>query len=174
MNCIIYVLSDPETNEIRYVGQSYKGTARAEHHWRHKHLRERHDYCHTWIRSLLKKGLLPLVEIAEELDAVEQLNDAEKFWISYFRFIGCRLTNMTDGGEGVKNPPLSVREKQRSANIGNKNGVGHKYVMSDDRKKQVGDQHRGKIETAETRLKKSLSQKKRWERWRDQRIRKST
>ena len=146
---LIYGLIDPRNGELRYVGQSLRGLIRPkERHYAH---------CWSWEENLLKENLKPTIVILEELSEESQLNDAEISWIALKRSEGVRLTNMTDGGEGVKNPPLEVREKQRIANLGNKNGLGHKYVMSEERKKQVGNRHRGKIESVETRLKKSIS-----------------
>jgi hypothetical protein len=45
----------------------------------------------------------PEVFVIEELpkdSSYDQLDEAERFWIAYFRFIGANLTNATDGGDG--------------------------------------------------------------------------
>jgi len=36
-----------------------------------------------------------------EIEQTDEWQDAEKFWIAYFRYIGAKLTNMRDGGCGV-------------------------------------------------------------------------
>lgn len=48
--------------------------------------------------------------------------EAEQFWISYFRSIGCRLANLTQGGDGLsgmRHSPEAI-EKTRRAHIGSK------------------------------------------------------
>jgi hypothetical protein len=53
----------------------------------------------NWLRTIYKEDLTPEVL---ELETVEEQegNESERFWISYFRGIGCDLTNSTEGGDG--------------------------------------------------------------------------
>lgn len=154
---IIYGLVDPRDGELRYVGLSTVGFKRPRSHWQNKNIRERNDHCHCWIRSVIADNFIPSIVVFQTFENSDIIRYAERFWIAYFRRMGCRLTNMNDGGEGQLNPSPEIRQRQREANIGNKNGVGHRYVMSEELKKKVGDRHRGKVESIETRLKKSLS-----------------
>jgi len=98
-NFFVYGLIDPRNGALRYVGSSTRGMDRPRDHWKRKQDRERHDHCHAWVRSLLREGLVPVVEV---LETTRHLNEAEPFWIAYFRMIGADLTNMTDGGEGAQ------------------------------------------------------------------------
>jgi hypothetical protein len=98
---LIYVLIDPITNELRYVGRSSRGLIRPKRHWRDKEL-EYDYYCSRWVRSLVSNGLVPEIEVLEQFDHSENindvLNDAEIFWIAYWRSVGARLTNANAGG----------------------------------------------------------------------------
>ena len=162
-NFIIYALSDPRFSEepIRYVGLSTKGLERPFQHWKHEKLLNRHDHCHAWIRSVIRDGFIPKIEILEEVSSKENLPSAERFWIASFRLAGFDLTNMNDGGEGQLNPDASVRKRQSEANIGNTNGKANrgKKLWSDEQKRRIGDQHRGKKDSEETRKKRSESHK---------------
>jgi hypothetical protein len=58
-------------------------------------------------------GFLPEIQILEEFDNKDQLCDAEQFWISYFRFVGCDLTNATNGGDGMPGFKYSDSSRQK-------------------------------------------------------------
>lgn len=108
---IIYVFSDPRTNEIRYVGRSSNGLSRPKREIKDvlKKLQDGSFKCRrhvsNWIRLVVSEGLDVCVSVIEVFEAVENvndiLNDAEIFYISYFRSIGMKLTNETDGGGGM-------------------------------------------------------------------------
>ena len=93
----IYVLIDPRTNLIRYVGKtvqklSYRLT---------QHLTEKSNHKRsTWIKSLKNKGLIPIIEEIDFCDWEESSN-LEINWIKKYRLEGVNLTNMTDGGDGT-------------------------------------------------------------------------
>lgn len=42
-----------------------------------------------------------MVVVIQECEDGEVLSLAEKHWIAYYRALGCKLTNLTDGGEGT-------------------------------------------------------------------------
>lgn len=110
----IYVLQDPVNGEIRYVGKTIqKIQKRMENHLSPCKLQARTKKT-SWIKSLKAKGMLPNpIKIQEVL--VKDLNDAEIYWISYFKSIGCPLTNGTDGGDGASIGPriISPEELER-------------------------------------------------------------
>jgi hypothetical protein len=58
-------------------------------------MRKNHLYC--WIKSLLLANLKPELFIIEE--KCDDLDYWEIFYISYFKSIGCNLTNYAKGGE---------------------------------------------------------------------------
>jgi hypothetical protein len=95
---VVYGLFDPTTHELRYVGLTVDLARRVAQHIRSA--QQTRTYCARWIKNVIGHGLLPEVEVLEETD-VERGPEQERFWISYFRFIGASLTNHTLGGEGV-------------------------------------------------------------------------
>lgn len=92
----IYGLVNPETQELRYIGKTTNTLKRYQSHCRAKG----NSYRDKWIRSLKDAGLMPEMVIIETCgnDWVE----AEKFYIAYFKSLGCLLTNLTAGGEGCE------------------------------------------------------------------------
>lgn len=132
----IYGLIDPDTRQLRYIGQSIRGFARPISHWKNKRNRELKDHAHCWVRSVLKRGKVPEIEVIQECSSFAELDEAEDFWMEYFRMIGCDLTNTYHGGKGAKG-----------------------MCLSQERKKAIGDFHRGKIESEETRRLKSIAHK---------------
>jgi hypothetical protein len=82
------------------------------------------SYGHR-VRRPVDSAYIILQEWEDEQDALE----AEKFLIGFYGRAnigtGC-LRNLTDGGEGISNPPFEVRQKIRIALTGNKNGLGNK------------------------------------------------
>lgn len=85
----IYILIDPVTEQIRYVGQSYNPVDRLKKHLRMSNHPKTFDYhIYRWIRGL--NGVLPLLRI---IDQGEDVNDKEKYWINYYLNLGNNLTN---------------------------------------------------------------------------------
>ncbi len=127
----IYILKDPRTHEVRYVGMTHGVRRRfAEHLYSTKRTRTR---VASWIQSLLKIGLKPVLEEIET--GRGEWAERERFWIAEYRRHGSRLTNHTDGGEGTvgwnpgaewrkaagerarKNHTGSVRSQEARANM---------------------------------------------------------
>lgn len=115
---IIYGLYDTRPGregQIRYVGQTAQGLERPKAHWMRARLRERKDKCHTWIRAILREGLVPEVRVIQELEREDQLNSTEIYHIAKYREAGCALTNMTLGGEGTRGLPSPTKGKKLSS-----------------------------------------------------------
>jgi NUMOD3 motif len=85
----IYGIADPQTQELRYVGKA-SGLLR-------RRLKGHHSW---WVRAKKKQGLKPEIFEIETVPESDSWQEAERFWIAYFRGLGCRLTNGTPGGEG--------------------------------------------------------------------------
>jgi hypothetical protein len=97
----IYALVHPETRETRYIGKTQCALEkRYREHLSGGRTEKGSCYRERWITSLFRAGLEPDIV---ELDCVsfENWQMVEKFWIRLYRAGGCRLTNMTDGGDGV-------------------------------------------------------------------------
>lgn len=104
----IYILTDPLSNEVRYVGQ----TVCTIHRRFKMHLREKyHCKKRHWIKSLYP--LEPeIIEIDSTIDS-NHCNELEVFWIGYFKMLGANLTNMTNGGHGTRLIKMSETTKQK-------------------------------------------------------------
>lgn len=118
MDVFIYSLSDPLTKEIRYVGKAVDVHQRYKKHL----VRKENTYKFCWVEGLKQKGLKPELEV---LEVIYDSNDkdwqaSEQWWISYLRFIGCRLTNLNGGGIGGKLPSIQTRAKQSDSHKGKK------------------------------------------------------
>ena len=114
----IYGLMDPRTSECRYVGRTGVGLKK-----RFKsHLNCAVTYpgarkCASWIASILADGLTPEIFVIEDVEK-DSWQQAEKFWIAYLRFVGCNLTNMSEGGEGHEGRAHSEDVRKRLSEIG--------------------------------------------------------
>ena len=97
----IYVLKDPTTLEIRYVGKTtYKLSTRLTQHMSIS--KRDNTYRSKWIKSL--KGVKPVIEEIDICTWTESEN-LEIYYINYYKEMGVRLTNTSIGGEGVKGVP---------------------------------------------------------------------
>lgn len=112
----IYGLADPDTGEIRYIGKSIRVYDRLSNHCNDRSRNHRTN----WIKTLLQVGKKPALVILEELPHDADWQDSERRWIAHARSNGWRLTNGTDGGDGLMNPPEEVREKIRATWVGRK------------------------------------------------------
>lgn len=90
----VYTLTDPRTQEVRYVGCTVAmlGVRLSRH--RHESGGARRW---AWIQELHALGLSPTIEALERVP-VGEWEAAEQFWIGYLRFVGCDLVNEMAGG----------------------------------------------------------------------------
>lgn len=108
----IYALIDPITLEIRYIGKTIRSLY--DRFYQHFSNLKENTYKCNWIKSLRKRGLRPIIELIEEVE-FEEWENMEKFYISYFRYIGCDLTNHAEGGSGyVESKAKNVKPKRKA------------------------------------------------------------
>lgn len=116
----IYALNDPTRQHLgktRYIGKAVDPYRRYELHLDFNYREKTHKA--NWIRSLLRVGQTPILEILDEVPEAEWAL-WEREWIRLYRALGFSLTNATDGGDGVFNPTEATREKMRIAKLGKK------------------------------------------------------
>lgn len=94
----IYTLSDPTSNEIRYIGQTNDMEDRLSRHLSTYNLQDT-TKKNNWIVSLYQKGVVPLMELLD-IGNSDIIDDLERYWIAQFRNWGFKLTNGTEGGDG--------------------------------------------------------------------------
>ena len=124
---IIYGLLDPRTNELRYVGKtSAKLKKRFQQHIYFGKIRTKKT---NWLKSLRETKQEPRL-IVLQIVKLDEWRIAEQSWIVFFRNLGSRLTNLTDGGDG-------------------RNGA----IVTQEMRKRMSDAHKGKIISLEQREK---------------------
>lgn len=108
----VYALYDPRDPEkLRYIGQTRHAITerRNSHVYRATH-QNLNLYCDNWIRGLLRDGVTPGVRLLVEEDLTsKELDNFEITYISRYKMLGHRLTNMTAGGMGFS----GLRKKTR-------------------------------------------------------------
>lgn len=95
----IYVLKDPITNEIRYVGKANNVKNRF---YKHIQCSKNDTNLHkkNWINKLRRLGYKPIIEVIDET-TMDAWKDLEKFYIRKYLESGHNLLNFTDGGDGL-------------------------------------------------------------------------
>jgi len=88
---LVYGLSDPRKEEIRYVGIT-KRTLKVRL-YEHIYNRDKMNPKAEWLRSLAKDGIQPVIKTIEETKDELTALDREDFWTSYFRMLGYNLLN---------------------------------------------------------------------------------
>ena len=131
----IYGLIDPRTLELRYVGAS-----RSLRHRQYLHRCPSQNKADTprsrWMLELRSNGLRPqCIEIETTED---DWQEAEKFWIAYWRSLGARLTNVLLGGIGLQGAPVDVRYRCGGSRRGKK------FVFTDDHRTKIARRNREK------------------------------
>lgn len=144
----IYALIEPQTGEIRYVGQT-KDQMKHRLYRHHFEGRTSNGTSHrtTWLRKQMRIGYPPIAVIVQEV-ALDCLDDAEIFWISHFKERGCALVNHHPGGNGG----WEVMRGKSSPRKGTK--------QPEWRKKQISEKLSGKKLSAETRAKMSAARQR--------------
>lgn len=147
---LIYGLIDPRNGELRYVGKSTSGMRRPRAHMSLLKY-ETNTYKANWLRQLLVEDFKPDIEVLETYESADALVEAERFLIAYFRSIGCRLTNLTAGGDGASGYKHTLEGRARIS----KALQGH--ATSDKVRESVAEANSKRILSDETR--KKLSQR---------------
>lgn len=115
----IYILSDPKTNEVRYVGRTIQKNPKDRLSAHISQVRKNRKTCHcqSWIKSLLDKNLKPIFTIIEETNDFNR----ESYWINYYINNKCNLTNHNIGGLGADLEAKFKRNNSLFSNFCNKN-----------------------------------------------------
>jgi hypothetical protein len=134
----IYALVDPRNNEVRYIGKSDNPVKR----FKDGHLcdKETHPKV-SWIKSLRKLGLLPVLQIIEEV-SFSDWQERERYWIAYYRERGERLTNLCEGGNGGAMPP-EIAARVATQNRGRR--------LTEEHKAKIGQSAKGHFVSEATR-----------------------
>lgn len=132
----IYVLIDPRTNEVRYIGKANRVDERYKAHL--NRARKHQTYKKNWIESLRKEGLKPIVEVVDVVP-IDEWQFWEIYWISQMKQWGFKLVNYTNGGDGCS------FANQTSFKKGHKSWLGKSH--SEETKNKISENHwqKGKL-----------------------------
>ena len=130
----IYGLKDPRDCQIKYNGKTINIDRRYKEHIQTH--RNRKSKKNSWIINLIKNGLEPIMEIIEECN-LDNWEEREIFWISYYKELGFNLKNTQNGGGRTKYVFSELARKNMSdsqkirwtRNMRNKKG---NYVLSEE------------------------------------------
>ncbi len=104
-NVFIYGLVEKNNNTLKYIGKTTDIKRRLRRHINERFLHD--SYKDRWVRKMVNNNIDIDIII---IDYVEQKEWQywEKFYISYYKYIGCKLTNGTNGGD---EPPSTKGRK---------------------------------------------------------------
>lgn len=105
----IYILLDPRTNIVKYVGKTTNPKDRLRCHIKDAKLKRRNNLSCNWIKSLLKLNLEPKFEIIDEIEG--EWEWLEQYWIAQFKAWGFTLKNLTGGGD--YNPMSNIISRKK-------------------------------------------------------------
>lgn len=107
----IYTLSDPDTDEIRYIGKTVKSLKQrlTNHIYTSKKI---NNHRCNWIKSIINRDKKPLIKLLDSCQWNES-QQLEEYWINQFKNWGFNLVNATDGGEGNLGLKLSKERKDK-------------------------------------------------------------
>lgn len=145
-NYYVYTHIDPRTNEIRYVGKGNRDRAYRINSGRSGHHK-------NWLKQLKLLDLRPIILILEKDLEEKQALLREKELILEYRNKGLKLTNLTDGGDGMSGhkPSEETKRKISESRMGIKNPmfgrVAHNRGVppSEESKRKNSESHLGKI-----------------------------
>lgn len=136
---VIYALRDPITMDLRYVGKADDPERRFRDHLSPGQLDRYRSRKNSWLKGLVALGLRPYLEIVDEVPA-DQANEAERYWIEWYRSQGAPLTNGTDGGDGGAITDPEALARIRAAHLGVKASEETRAKMSASAKRRCADE----------------------------------
>lgn len=97
----IYLLKDPLTGEIRYVGKTATETnIRFNGHISEARVSQKNERC-KWIYRLLGMNTKPIMEVIEKCNE-SNWEEREQFLIEHYKSLGHSLTNIARGGRDAR------------------------------------------------------------------------
>lgn len=107
MSIVIYGLYCPINGDLRYVGQAINLKRRLTRHIKDA---ATSSYKGRWIATLLRQGVKPELRVIRVVQPNENWRLVEQEEIAKAIANGCRLTNLTKGGDGVEWATPELRE----------------------------------------------------------------
>lgn len=88
---VIYSMTDPRTKKVRYIGKTSVLNDRSKNHLLYK---SKNKEMGKWIKSLLRSGAKPIINVLEKVDDFDDANKIEKKWIEKYIKDGAPLVNL--------------------------------------------------------------------------------
>ena len=145
----LYYLIDPNTNEVRYIGITYRPEKRLNEHL--SLAKKQKTYKDNWILKLAENNQRPILKIISESESKEEIVSMEINGISNFS----GLTNATTGGEYFTFTQ-DVIAKMRLRNSG-ENNPNYGNTWDEDQKKKQSEKYRNRLLTEEWKSKITLN-----------------
>lgn len=143
----LYALCDPRPGDTHvYIGKADDPETRLWEH-RRKLPREKNYKAHWW-RQLRDMGMVPSLEVLKEVP-FDEWEYWEREYIRWYRALGWKVVNATDGGEGGAQEWKPESRARLSASL--------KAGYTDERRAAISAFHKGKNVSAKTRAKMSAS-----------------
>ncbi len=144
---VVYALLDPRGNEIRYVGVTTRRLRKRL--WEHVYKAKRggRTYRECWIMSLVNLQLEPRIVCLERGEG-DSWVEREQHWVGKLKAEGARLTNLTEGGEGVHGwvPHAEFREAMSRSSSGRAQSPETRRKRSESmRGRKFSEEHRRNI-----------------------------
>lgn len=112
----IYTLEDPTNGKVHYIGVTIRDLKKRFYdHCSNYYLKKYNHRTATWIKSLKKQNLKPIIKPLVEVDDDKRYAE-EIFYIEMFKSWGFDLKNHTNGGSGgifVKRKPFKHSEETK-------------------------------------------------------------
>lgn len=147
----IYVLKNPITNEIHYVGRSLNPEVRYRMHIHLSKKSKHKNKKDAWICCLLNSNLKPLMEIIDVVSEKDAINK-ERYWIETLRETN-DLKNCRDFIENNYLFSEESRKKMSESAKGNTSKRGTK--ISEETKRKISESKKGTKQTKNNIEKKS-------------------
>jgi len=115
MKVKIYVLIDPITLKVRYIGRTKNRLSiRLQGHITKSKLKRNYKDC--WIDSLVKRGHKPIIKVFKIVEGWEESHKYEQSLISRSLKHGFNLVNLDDRGIGGVNKSSTEEQRRRISN----------------------------------------------------------
>ncbi len=107
----VYAMVDPRSGAVRYIGCTvHELRDRLRHHYKRLIPYPNRPVC-KWLAELRQAGLRPTMQSLQVIPADGDWQEAEKAYIKTFRSEGADLTNLADGGIGVRGVAFTEERK---------------------------------------------------------------
>lgn len=115
MEVKIYLLRDPQTQEIRYIGRT-KNDLKIRLRGHISKAKKKKTYKDCWITNLSNVNLKPSIELLTVVNGWKESYKYEQSLIKEYLAKGYKLTNLHDRGEGEKQRNFSNEQREKISN----------------------------------------------------------